>query len=250
MSEREEFDLWDSCERGCWLKLPLAVMRDVGPAVQTLGGILELTDKDTFRQQAEIAKRARLPIATVRKHLVTLATAGWILCKGREHTRAGRLRRTATVVIPKSTRKQLVPYGVLPWWACSRAHRFPWASRAVLSIVMGQLLTMKAVVERGDYDSADWQGELDNLGGDSRFQFSLGQLTRETGLSRESVVTAKSHLSKWKVISLTRQQRRDGGDDRDVLAPNLGFRVVKTPAGEGLCYISFREVEGGSDSGQ
>ncbi len=36
---REEISLLASLN-GEWLKLPLSIMRDVGPAVQTLGGIL------------------------------------------------------------------------------------------------------------------------------------------------------------------------------------------------------------------
>jgi hypothetical protein len=39
---REEISLLQSLA-GEWLKLPCAAMRDVGPAAQTLAGILKLT---------------------------------------------------------------------------------------------------------------------------------------------------------------------------------------------------------------
>lgn len=63
------------CTDGEWLKLPTAVMRDVGPAAQTLAGLLKITNRETYIAAAEIALRARLPVKTVRNHLrVTFTT--------------------------------------------------------------------------------------------------------------------------------------------------------------------------------
>lgn len=90
----EYIRLVDSLAEGQWIKLPLAVMKDVGPAVQTLGGLLRVTNKETYIETATIAGHARLPVATVRKHLVTLDARGWIDNRGRQETRRGRLRRT------------------------------------------------------------------------------------------------------------------------------------------------------------
>ncbi|NLF06867.1 MAG: hypothetical protein GX594_02675, partial [Pirellulaceae bacterium] len=38
----QEISLLESLD-GEWIKLPLEVMRDIGPAAQTLGGILKMT---------------------------------------------------------------------------------------------------------------------------------------------------------------------------------------------------------------
>ncbi len=248
----ETCDLWDSLDQE-WVKLPLAVMQDVGPAVQTLGGLLRLTDRETFRQVAAIADRARLPLRTVQKHLGKLDAGGWIVRNGRERTRTGNLRRTATIKIPKATRDQLSPYAVLPWWACCTIRRvgtLPWSSRAVLSVVMGQLLSFKAVVEQqDDYDAADWAGGMENLGGESRFAFSLNRLERDTGLNRETIVAAKKHLRRLRIIKQVRKTREDGGHDRDLLLLNPAFRVVITEAGNDRCYLDFKTVKGGSDFG-
>jgi len=182
-----------------------------------------------------------------------LHEAGWIACNGRERTRGGHLRRTATIIIPKETRKQLSPYGVLPWWACGtirRAGKLPWSTRAVLSVVMGRLLGFKAVVQRqDDHDPADWLGEIDELVGLGRFGFSLRRLCSDTGLSRESAVAAKHHLTRLGIVGWQAQKREDGGDDQDLLIPNPAFRVVKTATGNGHCYLDFKTVRGGSDSG-
>ena len=81
---------------GEWLKLPFAAMRDVGPAAQTLGGILAITSTETFSAASRIAERSRLPLPTVRRHLSTLAQRGWLDNLGRGHTRQGASRRTCT----------------------------------------------------------------------------------------------------------------------------------------------------------
>ena len=64
----QEISLLESLN-GEWLKLPLAVMRDVGPAVQTLGGLLEVTKKETYTAVTKISTEAHLPVGTVRRHL-------------------------------------------------------------------------------------------------------------------------------------------------------------------------------------
>jgi hypothetical protein len=253
VNEPEEFGLWESLDRE-WLKLPLAVMRDVGPAVQTLAGLLELTDKETFWKTAKIAEKARVPIATVRKHLLTLDARGWIVRKGREHTRAGYLRRTATIHIPKATREKLTPYGVLPWWACRRGGRLPWSSRAVLSIVMGRTMSLKGAAQKAeDYsDPEELFGEVSNMGweGEGRFRFSRRYLTAQTGLTKNAIVAAKRRLRQLGIIDWTAgEDQENGGTGCDLLMPNWDFRVVVTPAGEGRCYINFREVEGGVKTG-
>ena len=237
--------LLDSLD-GEWIKLPFAIMADVGPAVQTLGGLLKITIKETFVATADISTAARVPLGTARKHLVTLDARGWIENQGRQKTRSGRVRRTATLKISKQTRDKLEPYGILPWWACCQIRKvgkLPWSAKAVLSIVMARLCSLKAAVETGQgagLDEDDLVGSIESMGSEDRFRFSLDHLAQHTGLTRESVVAAKRWLHKVGIIDWTEHKREDGGDDRDTVGPNWGFRAVETPAGNGLVYVDFR----------
>ena len=84
----QEISLLDSLE-GEWIKLLVAAMREVGPAAQTLGGLLKVTSSTTFVPVSGIAMKARVPIKTARKHLATLATRGWIVNEGRQPLKNG-----------------------------------------------------------------------------------------------------------------------------------------------------------------
>lgn len=194
-TERQEISLLESLN-GEWLKLPLVAMQDVGPAVQTLGGLLQMTNKETFSAVGDIAQHARLPVPTARKHLVVLDAAGWITNRGRERTRRGRPRRTATIAIAKQTRGKIEPYGILPWWTCctiKRVGKLPWSAKAVLSVIMARLTSLKAAAERDGTDD-DLEGMIENMGGEDRFRFSLSSLVAQTGLTHDSVTTAKQLL--------------------------------------------------------
>ena len=247
--ETQELSLLESLDAE-WIKLPLAVMQDVGPAAQTLGGLLKLTNRETFSAVGEIAIRSRLPVATVRKHLVTLDAHGWINHHGREKTRRGWLRRTATLTIMKKTTlaldgqasenlnpngKPKLLYGVLPWWACcqiKKVGKLPWCSKAVLSIVMGRLAALKAAGQRqGDHDGdEELIGALENLGGDDRFKFPLRWLMAQTGLTHDSITTAKRllhyqfHILRWIGTERPKGRFKPGTTpETDLLAPNWRF---------------------------
>ena len=250
---RQEISLLESLD-GEWLKLPLAVMQEAGPAVQTLAGLLKMTNKETYVPVGDIARRARLPIGTVRKHLVALDAGGWITNHGRQHTRRGRPRRTCTITLTKRTKDKIEPYAILPWWACCNVRKvgkLPWCARAVLSTVMARLMTLKAAAERGgDQDGDDeLMGAIDNMGGANRFRFSLDWLVRQTGMTKESVVTGKRLLHhhfgivRWRGNPI----QRGVNTETDMLLPNMRFRVVVTPAPGGGCYLAF---DRGSESGQ
>jgi hypothetical protein len=233
--------------RGEWLKLPLAVMRDCGPAAQTLAGLMRITNKETFASVSTIATRARLPLWTCRKHLVTLDAKGYISNDGRGRTRRGAPRRTCTIRIAGRTKAAIqAGYGVLPWWACCLPRsggRLPWSSKAVLSVIMARLMSMVSIVEeqdgRGNLHADEPWDSISNLGDADRFRFSLDSLERDTGLSRPAIVGAKRELKDRKIINWYRDQRLDGGDGTDVLIPSETFRVVVTPASEGRCYVEF-----------
>jgi DNA-binding MarR family transcriptional regulator len=169
-------------------------MREVGPATQTLGGLLRLTNRDTFRTVEAIASEARVPVATCRKHLDKLDAADWIKNIGRQHTKSGAPRRTCTILVTEKTRKAIkrtddgeLVYGVLPVWATwnirtlhrretGRLHvqsyqpgdkrrrrrvqidqtgHMPWSSRAVLSIVLARLMSLAKAVEEQDGHGLD-----------------------------------------------------------------------------------------------
>lgn len=236
---KKEISLLDSLS-GEWLKLPTKIMSDVGPATQTFAGVLMITNRETFVSVKAIAARARLPIATVRKHLVTLHDHGWIVNAGRERTRAGRPRRTCTIKLTTKTKAALGDYSYLPLWACcsiTKVGRLPWSAKSVLSVVMGRLAAMKSSIERQDgtgLDAEDFWGSLENMGGEDRFRFSHNALEKETGLSRPAIRDAKRRLAMLKIVDWLE------GDARgQLLVPNSAFRVVVTPASEGRCFLSF-----------
>lgn len=239
--QREVISLLGSLN-GEWIKLPLKIMQDVGPAVQTLGGLLKITNRETFVSAGKLAQRARLPVATVRKQLDTLHDHGLIDNVGRGHTRAGRARRTCTIKVTEQTKASLSDYAILPWWACCHvagAGRLPWSAKALLSLLMSRLAVLRFAAQ----DSKGLPGDEDfwETVDVDRFRFSLDRLERETGLHRETIVTAKRRLATLKIIEWFR------GDDADLLVPNRAFRVLVTSAGEDRCRLAFKE---GSESGQ
>lgn len=251
-SEVEGLSLIESLDEE-WIKLPLAAMQEVGPAVQTLGGLLNVTNRETFSALRDIALSARVPMPTCRKHLATLDKTGWIKYEGRQPTRAGHLRRTVTINITAKTKNHLKPYGVLPWWAGCRIGnigRLPWSARAVLSVIMARLMSLKAAVECQDghgLEADDIIGSIANMGDDRRFRFSLGYLIQQTGLTHDSVTAAKRRLHQLHIVDRQCRHRDDGGTDTDLLVPNSEFQVVKTPAEPGHFYLHF---EGDAKSGQ
>ena len=244
--EVQRISLLDSL-RGEWLKLPLGIMQDVGPAVQTMGGLLAITNRETYVPIGDIATRARLPASTVKKHLVTLDAKGWIDHQGRQQTRRGFLRRTATIRITRRATEAMEPYGFLPWWACCTIHkvgRLPWCCKAVLSIFMARVCSTWAGLKEVCED--DENVFLANLEGE-RFRFGLDYLADQTGLSRDSVVSAKQSLARVGIIKWIGDHPRRGHDtDTHILFPNGCFEVVVTPASAGRCWLDFAR---GSKSG-
>jgi len=245
-TEERESTLWDSLGHE-WIKLPCAAMREVGPAAQTLGGLLRISVKPTFVETARIVASARLPLSSVRRHLSILEAGGWIENRGRQPTRSGRCRRTNTIAVTKKTRDAIEPYGFLPWWACCSIRgvgRLRWGMKAVLSIVMGRLLTLRAVVEQNEMDAEE---EPDgNVVTRERFGFKLRLLEEHTGLSRHTIIVAKRHLQRLGIVEWSGGGRReDGGSMPDLLVPRSDFRIIETPASPGKVYIDFGIVEGG-----
>lgn len=231
--------LLDSLDDRKWLKLPFTVMQDVGPAVQTLAGILAESDTETFVRAATIARQARLPVATVKKHLATLHAHGWIDNRGRQRTRGGVLRRTATIRVTEKTRQAIKPYGILPCWAGELGDRLPWSAKAILSVVMARLCSLKAAIEADERLAGnDFFAALEDLGGDERFRFSLDYLERTTGLARNSVIMAKRSLSRLGIINWAGMTPAAGVETgTDALSPNLDLQIRVAPTEPPYVYI-------------
>lgn len=235
----ERITLLGSLQRE-WLRLPLTIMQDCGPATQTLAGLLAITRRETYAAAEKISRHARLPLPTVRKHLTTLAAAGWIMDRGRRHTRTGHPRRTCTITLPERTRQAMQPYGVLPWWATAKVPvhgRMPWATRAVLSLVMARLMSHAAAAEResnstDELDKAAWIEEY--LGDDARWRFSLAWIERNTGLARHSCIAAKQDLKRRGIVDWF-----GDGETADHLPPRWRFCVEVRPAGEGRVCVQY-----------
>ena len=130
------------------------------------------------------------------------------LQQGQGKTRRGRPRRTATIALNARTRENLEPYAVLPWWACCHVKRFgklTWGTKAVLSVVLGRLMSLKGAAEQQDgcgADADDVMGTIANWGDETRFEFSQKWLHEKTGLHSEAIVAAKCKLAQMRIIDL------------------------------------------------
>jgi hypothetical protein len=239
-------DLLDALDEH-WLKLPHAAMRECGPAAQTLAGLLEVTNRETFAGVGKVAHKARVPTKTARNHLAVLVKAGWVKNNGRQRTRHGRPRRTCTLAVTAKTVEAVkTSYAVLPWWACGRSgHKgtFAWSEKALLAVVMARLMRLRAIVRdhegQADLDPADIWASVATLGGPDRFRFSLPALETVTGLRRQAIIAAKRRLHRRRIINWSGTSGESG--KADVLEPNPKFTVVVTPAGQG-CRIELRGV--------
>jgi hypothetical protein len=219
LDESPTFNPWD-LRVNDWLKLPVAAMREVGQASQTLGAILKLTTKETFMEVSKIAREAHLPVSTVRKQLKILVKQGSLENLGRQKTPDGKPCRTCTYKVTQQARDQIEPYNVLPYWACQHLEswggRLPWSSKAVLSVVASKWLMLRSIATKQRPDVDVWDA-LDTLGGNERFEFSLSYLCDRTGLQRESVVDAKHHLSTIGIVNWIHREDHQRGH---LLVPN------------------------------
>jgi hypothetical protein len=247
------------CLDGEWLKLPWAVVRASGPAAQTLGGLMKITNRETFVSIATIAKAARIPARTVKRHLKTLIAAGWVESRGRERTRAGHSRRTNTLIVTSRTKEEAkAAFGILPWWACSRnitpSVKLPrnrwskpgsltWGSKVLLGLVMAKLMAMKAGAakqfEGNGFAHEDW---IDTFGGPERFRFALQFIEQETGLDHKTATAAKRQLMECGIIDWSGSPARPGEALRrgegDYLTPRVDqFAVEVKHVSDTTCYL-------------
>lgn len=223
-----------------WIKLPCECMRECGAAAQTLGGLLRLTEKETFASVKRIAQAARLPARTVKRHLEILAENDWVSNHGRQPTRAGRARRTATRrVTKKSLSAAETNYTFLPWWAsCNIATvgRLKWCERAVLSVVMARMCSLRGAMLQEGSEGMAAIGAFEDK---ERFRFSLDAIERQTGLSRPAIVRGKRRLKKLGIVDWFQILPEHGGNTTHFLMPRGDFVVVETPTTPGFCRLSF-----------
>ena len=253
----ERISLLDSL-RQTWLKLPWPVVRECGPAAQTLAALwLEASKaRKTFRGQKHLAGRGRVEPRTYRRHLRTLIEGGWIVNCGRQNTQAGKPRRTATIKLTAQTESAFREvdgrFGILPWWACCRigtAGRLSWGCRALLAIIMARLASLRHIGTENDIvfpdypdktEVLDWIADVESILCEDvaeRFRLSLRYLQGLTGLRRDAIIKAKDTLHHHRIINWS------GGDGRaDTLPPNWRFAVVETPAGNGRVFLDFGEL--------
>ncbi len=191
-AECEYFDLLAALDRFPWIKLPHHCMKECGPAAQSLGGLLRITNRQTFVSVERIAESAFVPVASCRKHLKALHDAGYIKRQGRQRTPAGVLRRTGTIQVTAKG-KGCDRFGILPSWLelAFPRRNVPWSCRAVFSLVMARMLSVHRGIE--DDMRPDDLGCLYEKAPD-RFGFSLSSIEEATGLSRPSIISAKSRL--------------------------------------------------------
>lgn len=225
-----------------YLKLPLAAMRDVGPAVQALGGFLEITTTETFSRAELIAERSWLPLSTARKNLTTLARNGWLKNKGRKRRGNKQAPKMPTIAVTQKTLDSLDSFSILPRWATYEIQdvgQLNWVVIAVLSVVMSQLLRFDAAARQQTGHGVvadDFEGALELFGGRRRFSFSIPKLEELTGLSNHSIITARNTLGELGIVV-----RRDdfGNKQPDILFPNFDFVISKLELHTGEIVYGF-----------
>jgi hypothetical protein len=115
---------------------------------------------------------------------------------------------------------------------------------------MSRLCSLKSAVDaqQDAVTDEEYAGAIDNLG-DDRFRFSLNWLAQQTGLTRDSVVTAKRFLNhRYGIVRWFGNKPAAGvTTESHFLLPNWAFGVVVTPASAGHVYLAF---DRGSKSGQ
>jgi len=208
-------------EKRAWLKLPHVLMNAAGPAAQSLAGMHRYfgSRTETFASAEKIAAEVMVPTRAFRNHLRKLEAGEWVKNKGRQKDHTGYARRTPTLALTPQTlalfsSDQKTPYGVLPDWACD--DRFPWSARAVLSVVMAQLMKLNS-----KFDGDDPWGELENFGGPERFYFSISDLQECTGLARKAAVAGRRCLVEYGVVRRIDPDARNLGA---ILYPSEHFR--------------------------
>lgn len=272
--------------RGPRLHLPMGAMQDVGPATQTLGGLLAMTKTETFASVERIAHTALVPISTARKHLSVLAKNGWIVNAGRGRTKKGAPRRTCTLKVTEKTTKSLEKYSILPAWA-AEADWLTWADRAVLSVVMAKLAMLIKAIEadrakrRAERHASTRPTKIGEIvesilpfgemelailnQGQAPWEFSLQRLQELTGLGRDAIIAAKRRLVALGILMADKRSQRFGRNFSQlnrpatppaVLCPICSFRPLYRSVTSPDCipFSGSRNLganmgDGGSESG-
>lgn len=234
-----QISLLDSLERGEWIKVPLQLARDIGPASVSLVRFrTEVNTKNymTFKSVKTLADGFGISEATFRKHLTTLKDSGYIRNDGRGKTKGGAPRRTCDLHLTKKGAESLEgDYGVLPLWAtsnCNDRHRLTWGAQVLLSIVMSELMGLhKLASEEYHPDIMNDDDPWENLEviGEDRFRFSLRKIQKLTGLDHKTASHAKVALGECGIVKIG-QRRGFDGNCTDTLWPNEDF-VAKAMRG-------------------
>ncbi len=241
----ELFDWLSPCP---FLVLPIEAVKEVGPATQTLAGLLALTKNTTFVKVDRIAEASSLPRRTCQLHLQTLAAQGWIENEGREKTATGKTRRTSTIRITARARPSITRwFHPVPYWAVCPSLGLKWSELLILALVYHQVKKMAQVCLSARNKSfmdgdIDW-GDLENIGIDSNFRWSVTKIESETGLSRPSICKAKAWLHRNGFIYC----QPCGHTERSIIKPRDDFQVSQTQNGDGSkttrIFSNGREVK-------
>ena len=226
------------------LAVPLAAVRAVGPAAETLATVMQISLGETFVSQNAIAERARLPVDTVKKHLNKLVPE-WIENNGRQRTKGGRVRRTVTLHPTAMARHNRSPYLLIPWWASCwlnlkqidrtrKTNRLSWSEKVLLGIVVSRFVGIQTGTDDanpGCINTDAYEPE--------RYEFSLRYLEKQTGLDHKTITRAKQSLHRVKLISWRGEVEPDG-KTTDFLVPNFLIDVVEKPAvRSGFVHVSL-----------
>lgn len=182
------------------LLYPLAIVKDVGPAVEAFSVIYRTSRDITFASSKYISKHSHMPHSTYMKQLKTLIDKQWIIDRGRQRTEQGYLRRTKTILISPKAKRWMKPYWQMPDWASRKYYPdFTFTDRVLIAMVFTELL----MISRDP--SINLKMPLPEqirsfVKEHRRCMFSLTYIKDETGLSTEPIVRAKKKLVKLGIL--------------------------------------------------
>lgn len=241
----EVFDWLSPCQ---FFSLPIDAVKEVGPATQTLAGLSAITKTSTFVKVDRIAEASLLPRRTCQIHLKKLAETGWIENVGREKTTSGKTRRTTTITIASKARQSISRwFHPLPCWAACPSLGLKWSELVILAIVYHQVKKIAQVVliarNKSFMDGDIEWGDLEHIGIDQNFRWSVSKIESETGLSRPSICTAKAWLHRHGFIYC----QQCGYNEMSIIKPRDDFQVSQTQNGDGSkttrIFSNGREVK-------
>jgi hypothetical protein len=219
-----------------FFKLHHEVMKEVGSAAITFGGFVRMTNGvetfPNFKKISLIAKSCRINKSTARKHLKRLQDNGWIKNLGRGP------RRTSTRILTDKAKSMKENFGWLPYFLLPR-RLFSSAALRILSLYFAEIaIIQNEALKNKKLGVLKWD-ELRNIAIEqTRFNFSLKQIQKLTGISKKSAIKGRKELLKQKIL-IWEDLPDEDLETRTILFPNREICFLVKDCKDGKIKVEF-----------